>query len=256
MSTNDRRLYALKNKYPGGRCFIVGNGPSLCVEDLDKLKEELTFASNDIGLAFSDTDWRPTFYTAVETSYVMQNSENIRMHLENSCVFLHQEVLRNGGYFKNALYYRYIWEEVSDDWVPSFGRDPFRGIYWGSTCTYNHLQFALYMGFKKIYLVGVDCNYPGYTGPAEGDEPVSIDMMHGRGHFHPNYRGNSKSIYPPNINRHIRAYERAKKEADRKGVLIANATRGGNLEVFDRIQFDELFPMASDKGLISDMPSA
>jgi len=38
-----------------------------------------------------------------------------------------------------------------------------------------------------------------------------------------------------------RAYKTAKKYADRHGVKIYNATRGGNLEVFERVDFDTLF---------------
>lgn len=37
-------IRTLKNTKKGKRCFIVGNGPSLTVEDLNKLKEEDTFA--------------------------------------------------------------------------------------------------------------------------------------------------------------------------------------------------------------------
>ena len=37
------------------------------------------------------------------------------------------------------------------------------------------------------------------------------------------------------------AYQSAKKYADAHGIKIYNATRGGNLEVFERVDFDSLF---------------
>lgn len=40
---------------------------------------------------------------------------------------------------------------------------------------------------------------------------------------------------------HINAYQKIKKYADKKGIKIYNATRGGYLEIFERVNFDTLF---------------
>ena len=40
-SDNVKLLKEFKNKYINERCFIIGNGPSLNVEDLEKLKNEI-----------------------------------------------------------------------------------------------------------------------------------------------------------------------------------------------------------------------
>ena len=55
-------LKQFQNIHIGERCFIVGNGPSLRCEDLDMLKQEITFGSNYIYKIFNKTDWRPTYY--------------------------------------------------------------------------------------------------------------------------------------------------------------------------------------------------
>ena len=55
---NDQRLTNLQNIHKGKRAFILGNGPSLSIADLNKLKNEITFASNKIYLAFEKTDIR------------------------------------------------------------------------------------------------------------------------------------------------------------------------------------------------------
>ena len=41
-------LKSYKNIHKGERCFIIGTGPSLKTEDLDKLKDEFTFSSHRI----------------------------------------------------------------------------------------------------------------------------------------------------------------------------------------------------------------
>ena len=59
-----RRIRKFKNIHSGERCFIIGNGPSLNADDLDKLAEQgyVTFAFNRIYHIFDQTDWRPTYY--------------------------------------------------------------------------------------------------------------------------------------------------------------------------------------------------
>ena len=44
----------------GKRCFVIGNGPSLKVSDLERIKNEDCFAANRIFKIFPNTTWRPT----------------------------------------------------------------------------------------------------------------------------------------------------------------------------------------------------
>ena len=41
-------LSSIKNKFKGQRGFVIGNGPSLRVEDLERIKNEVSIASNKI----------------------------------------------------------------------------------------------------------------------------------------------------------------------------------------------------------------
>ena len=75
---DDRELGKLRNIYLGRRCFILGNGPSLRVDDLGRLKGEITFASNKIYLAFDKTEWRPSYFTLCDLLVAAQNVEQIR----------------------------------------------------------------------------------------------------------------------------------------------------------------------------------
>ena len=49
-----KRLRNLKGVAAGKRCFIVGNGPSLTVEDLERIQNEDSFACNYIFRIFKD----------------------------------------------------------------------------------------------------------------------------------------------------------------------------------------------------------
>src|SRR5690625_3210612 len=54
-SSSYERLRYLKNKHKGEKCFIVATGPSLTIEDLEKLQNEITFSMNSICFAFDET---------------------------------------------------------------------------------------------------------------------------------------------------------------------------------------------------------
>ena len=90
-----------------------------------------------------------------------------------------------------------------------------------STVTISLIQIAVYMGFKEIYLLSCDCDY---SGPKQ--------------HF--TYYGMKSDSKAGDIM--ILAYQAAKDYADSHGIKIYNATRGGKLEVFEREDFDSLFP--------------
>jgi len=71
------QIKKLKNIHKNKRAFIIGNGPSLCISDLDRLKDEVTFACNKIYLAFDQTDWRPTYLFLADTMVAKNNVERI-----------------------------------------------------------------------------------------------------------------------------------------------------------------------------------
>ncbi len=45
----------------------------------------------------------------------------------------------------------------------------------------------------------------------------------------------------------LAAYTEAKRYADTHGIKIYNATRGGKLEVFERVDFDSLFDKETEE---------
>lgn len=45
----------------------------------------------------------------------------------------------------------------------------------------------------------------------------------------------------PNVKANLLAFNAAREEVEKHGRVIMNATRGGKLEVFDRVNLDELY---------------
>ena len=99
--------------------------------------------------------------------------------------------------------------------------------------TYMCLQLAVYMGFKEIYLLGVDHNYSVTLLPnGEIAEDSSVKDY---------FSDSIKYTNIPQIYKSTLAYLAAEKYAEDHGIKIYNATKGGKLDAFERVDFDCLF---------------
>ena len=121
-----------------------------------------------------------------------------------------------------------------------FSEDITDKVYASGTVTYTSIQFACYMGFSELYLLGFDHNY-SLTRQEDGSfETKDVE----------NYSGNLKefnSVLESSPDEFVElyrmnaAYTSALRYCRDHGVGIYNATRGGHLEFFERVDFDRLF---------------
>ena len=243
------KLGQFRDRHRGERCFVIGNGPSLTMCDLDKLKSEVTFAANKIYLAFDKTDWRPSYYVVEDDHMIWQHHEEIiRLHgfmkfvssnwtLEKESVVTDSEIERLKNLFRQdrevVLYRRSLLEQGE---FPKFSGDGCRVIYCGYMVTYISLQLAYFMGFTQVYLIGVDFSY-SLSNP--GSNTFTHAEHHPQDHFTPDYFCPGEKRYMPQLERAERAMVCAKDFYEVQGRKVWNATRGGNLEVFDRISLEE-----------------
>ena len=155
LNRNDFILRRYRNHFRGRPAFIVGNGPSLRISDLDMLRGHLTLASNKIYLGFEETRWRPHFLFMEDAKVIEQS----RPGLED--LGLVQLMLPDSVRLPqlDALYYHYHWMKLPPPLLPNFGSDPLSGFFWGFTITYTMIQWAYYLGVREIYLIGIDFRY-------------------------------------------------------------------------------------------------
>ncbi|MCL2633267.1 MAG: DUF115 domain-containing protein [Oscillospiraceae bacterium] len=224
-----------ENKHKGERCFIIGNGPSLKTQDLDLLKNEFTFATNQIYLAFEETAWRPTYYV-VEDDMFMETKHKEFCNIITGIKFLasHKIPAIESFEAENAYYYN-VDADSSYQQLPyklKFSIEPGL-VYHCDTVTYTCLQFAAFMGFKEIYLLGVDNSY-SVLRKADGE---IIYKNQKQNHFNQNY---SASHYIGDIDLVNAGYQAAREYADNNDIKIYNATRAGELEVFERVTLEDI----------------
>ena len=225
----------LANKHAGQPCFVIGNGPSLKVSDLSRLKGFTTIASNKIFLAFEETDWRPSYYTIGDPILWEKISSEICGRFD----FVHSpDYLTKKGNLDNFVTWRSLWPNELDVKEPSkFSANGAWGFFGGHTITFENLQFAAHLGCNPIYIIGCDHYYAGEKG-------VALDQVVAAGaacnHFHKDYRAEGEVVNSAPIERMNQAYRAARLFSDRSGVKIYNATRGGELEAFERVDLDEV----------------
>lgn len=217
--------------HQGKRCFIVATGPSLTAEDLNVLYEhhELCISMNRIYNIFPKTEWRPDYYFIEDSKMIEDLSEEIaNLELPYKFVSANPESYWEQPQAASSIKCNMIVQDYKDMNL-GFSRNLDRCVYNGRTVTYACLQLAVYMGFKEIFLLGVDFSYA---------EDVYDPSNHFEGYqnYYKDIRLNK--VHPDLM---ILAYKKARDICESIGVKVYNATRGGKLEVFERKSFDELF---------------
>lgn len=221
-------MLKMKNKHVGERCFVVATGPSLTIDDLNKLKNEITFSVNTIYKTFCHTDWRPTYFVMQDPIvYGEKNKEGIdNTKCEQRFIAdWVEQAYKDGDILfpvevKDNFRLQYMTEKKQ-----AFSNDCYKVVHASCSVVYSVLQIAVYMGFKEIYILGCDCDYTGpvkHFGTSEQEEiDVPWDM--------------SVATDPTN-----RTFAAARNYAERHGIKVFNATRGGKLEAFERVDLDDV----------------
>ena len=228
-------LKSVKDKHKGERCFIIGNGPSLTPEDLGMLKNEITFSSNRIYNIFSKTDWRPTYYAIFDG--LVASGEGVADGINS--INCEMKFVRRQGYYKafkpiNApvCYVKTYHSRKYLD-APEFSMDASKGIYTIGTVTYAMIQLAVHMGFKEIYLLGMDNRY-AFSRLRDGS---IVENKNVTSHFaaDTNQKAYAAATWEMDV-----GFEYSESFSKDNGFRIYNATRGGFLEAFERVDFDSI----------------
>lgn len=220
----------LKNSHKGEKCFIVATGPSLTIEDLNKISESniFSFGMNSCVLVLDKTKWVPDIL-GIQDEYVYKNVE-VKLIEESKGKLANRVIVSNTirSLFKSAKQYNEFFLHYLDHKYDRertgrimFSEECSDVVYDGYSILFSLMQIAVYMGFKEIYLLGTDCNY-------KQEKQHFVET----GHFDP-YAMNAGE-------RLIYVHSKFKEFADLHGVKVFNCTRGGMLEVYPRVSLEEV----------------
>lgn len=243
------RLEELRGAFRGQRCFIIGNGPSLRETNLQLLAGELTIGSNALFLNYHRMRFEPTFLT-VEDILVAQDRAAALNDRSGSIKVIPWDLRR---WLLPAQDTVYVYFDRRTRPPFPFSADLRSCAYWGGTVTYLNMQLAFHLRCDPIILVGVDHSYvlPAETPSADHDFVIR-SASRDPNHFDPDYFGPGYRWHNPKVARMEQAYESARSFAAQRGFRILNATIGGMLEVFPRVEFGSLFPVESAPAPMDD----
>ena len=225
----------LKNKYQGRRGFVIGNGPSLKIEDLTTLHDnnEITIASNKIYLAFNHTKWRPNFFSIADPLLW----EKVKYSIHEDIPIVHIPTYLDASQCNKKTRYWYSRKNDFTESLKNISDNIAFGACCGSTVTYENIQIAIHLGLNPIYIIGCDHFYAGEDNVEAGE---IIRQSENKSHFISGYREPGEQVHAAPIDKMNSAFRIAKLYINTKGIKIYNATRGGQLDIFERMNLDDL----------------
>jgi hypothetical protein len=223
-------IVSYRDKHRGQRCFILGNGPSLRKTDLSLLGNEITFGMNRIYLLFPEMGFPTSYFVSVNTLVIEQCAEEIKnLSMPKFVTWRGRRWLADDP---GAIF-------VDTDYTPppTFSSDVSGRVFEGSTVTYVALQLAFHMGFDEVILIGVDHSFT-----TKGPSNVTV-VSNGddQDHFAPNYFGEGFRWQLPDLEASEVAYRMAHDAYQAAGRRVLDATIGGKLTVFPKVNYAGLF---------------
>lgn len=240
----------LKNRHAGKRCFVLCTGPSILKQDISRLEGEIVIGVSNSYHHAAYGKIAPLYHCVPQITY---NEKMTRSTIVNWFTEMHDKI----GHA--TLFLNYTEQELVNKYGLFQGRDV-RFLCMGRTrypSSPNGLDLsgiipeiitvplmaimvAMHLGCKEIYLLGVDHDwfltkeYKYFYTPtvlAGKDDSLNEDGSHVGGLY---------DIFSGGFN--IWKQHRAIRIlASQVGVKIFNATAGGALDEYERVEFESLF---------------
>jgi hypothetical protein len=185
---------------------------------------------NRIYLLFPQIGFSTSYYLAINTLVIEQCANEIKA-LDIPCFVS----WRGRKWLRSDPDIIYLDTDYTPP--PTFSKDVSGRVFEGSTVSYAAMQLAFHMGFEEVILVGVDHSFttkgdPNVTIVSNGEDP---------NHFSAEYFGKGFRWQLPDLEASERAYLMAHEAFTASNRRILDATIGGKLDVFPKVNYIDLF---------------
>lgn len=236
----------LKNRHLGERCFVLGNGPSVRAVDLSRLKGETIISVSNGYLHRDYSEIRPKYHCVPQTHPPMTDDDVARWfgemdaELGSATLFLNEtenQLVCSRKLFERRdvryLDMRADFDQLSDRQI----LDLTKPIPRVQSVPVMVLIVAMYLGFKEIYLLGVDHDHF-----INGTYEYAFELKAQRGKDD-SVSSNGEIVISryddfQSLARLWRQYRVLREIAAKNDVKIFNATPGGVLDEFQRVDLD------------------
>ncbi len=219
--TTPEKIKTIHKKYLNQKCFILGSAPSINDFDLSKLENEFVFCVNK-GYLLKDKGLKNINAYCIADPEAFRDYGIEALQQNSKYFFLNTSVLYDLEDKENLFIYETLMEpKISEGF---FQFDLTKPIYDNNTVILHALQIAVYMGFREIYLMGIELNF-------NPDKP----------HFYDSSEREKESCQKRSINNAPKMLKGLKKAyfiLNERGVKIYNCSK--NTENLDFIPFKSL----------------
>jgi hypothetical protein len=223
-----RALRNNRDRHAGRVGFLIGSGPSVRVEDLDALSGRIGFCCNRFFLAYPTMRFRPTYLVGSDRQMIDDFGAQMVTNGECPVWFVDER--------RPTIDEEFYW--IRSNWSRPFRffRDVRMGAGVGGATLIAATQIGYHLGIRHFFLYGVDHSFKFQT-VATPEAGLKIAQGDGN-HFIANYRS-GKAWIPPKTELIEEGFKVCDQELRKEGGWIKNATRGGALEVLERISFEQ-----------------
>ena len=234
-----------KDIHKGETMYIIGNGPSLSVTDLNLIKNSPSIAMNRISLIYEKyKSWRPKYYIFCSSNIsnpiwgkdwahsVMKalSCKKTTSFIDNRCKeFLSKNnfKLNNNIHVMNNLTERKP-DKFGEINKESFSTEIVNSIDKSGSSINVALQIAYHMGAERIIFLGTDLGWVANSGR-------KIDANH----FDKSYRANITDPIKANLQmRNVHILAKKIFEKNKPNVKIFNASKDTKLDIYPIINYE------------------
>jgi hypothetical protein len=241
-----RRNGVFENKHKGQRCFVMGNGPSLKTQDLSPLASEITLAMSAFWKHPIVAKWQPTYYCFADPLFFDGSEpmgeffQSLRTRIHSSIFFVPlstAKVIQEQGLLPSEqTYYVAFHGTLSDSRIKNI--DLVKFVPGVQSTSQLGIMVAMYMGCSPIYLLGLDHDWLAHRGADrhfyEGKTIEDHPQAHGDLSL-VSYKVDAQAIVDL-----WSGYEALLRLSQQERIDILNATNGGFLDVFERVNYEEV----------------
>jgi hypothetical protein len=243
------RNQTFRDKHKQQRCFVIANGPSVKTQNLEPLGNDVTLVMSGFWHHDVVSLWQPTYYCFSDPAYfdgsepVKEFFRNLRGRITSSTFFAPlpaRKIVEDQQLLPlEQTYWIQFWGELHDRLAERRKIDLTVDIPSTMSVSQLCIMAAIYMGCSPIYLLGLDHDWLAHRGEA--------------GHFYRGHGGLEKhQEFKPQLSdwsykflmecqlKLWTGYENLAEIAATRGIQILNATNGGFLDVFERVNYDDV----------------